>query len=128
MSAGLVYDYAIIGAGAAGLQLALALSEDAFFREKKIVLLEAGEKINNDRTWSFWEKGAGKFDSVVYRKWERAAFINDGIYCSVFLIVYNLVIAWVLVHAGKKGNFTFGGRFRVSGAQVYNAIHGRRAV
>ncbi|MFN8153989.1 MAG: lycopene cyclase family protein [Bacteroidia bacterium] len=88
MSAGLVYDYAIIGAGAAGLQLALALSEDAFFREKKIVLLEAGEKINNDRTWSFWEKGAGKFDSVVYRKWERAAFINDGIYLDLSLAPY----------------------------------------
>lgn len=83
-----IYDYAIIGAGAAGLQLALALSDDAFFREKRILLLEAGEKNRNDRTWSFWEKGNGKFDDVVYRKWEQAAFINKGIHLDLSLKPY----------------------------------------
>jgi len=35
-----VYDYAIIGAGAAGLQLALAFAEDPYFNTKEILVIE----------------------------------------------------------------------------------------
>lgn len=38
-------------------------------------MLESSEKNGNDRTWSFWEKGAGCFDAVVHRKWTKAAFV-----------------------------------------------------
>ncbi|MEZ4930893.1 MAG: lycopene cyclase family protein [Saprospiraceae bacterium] len=55
------FDIAIIGAGAAGLQLALAMQRDAFFSTKKILVLDKDQKDSNDRTWSFWEKGAGKW-------------------------------------------------------------------
>ncbi len=71
------YDYAIIGAGAAGLQLALALSEDEFFDDKSILLLDKDEKNTNDKTWCFWEKGCGKWDEIVSNSWEKALFINS---------------------------------------------------
>jgi lycopene beta-cyclase len=63
------YDYAIIGMGASGLHLAMAMSEDSFFQGKKILLLEEKQKNQNDRTWSFWEKGVGKWDNILTKKW-----------------------------------------------------------
>ncbi len=68
------YDIAIVGAGAAGLQLAMAFAEDPEFRDKKILLVDHANKNVNDRTWCFWEKGAGRWDDIIYRKWDHAAF------------------------------------------------------
>ncbi len=65
------YDYIIIGAGAAGLMLADAMGKDAFFSQKKILLLDKDAKQTNDRTWSFWEKGSGDFDSILHRSWDH---------------------------------------------------------
>lgn len=66
-----VYDFAIIGAGAAGLQLALAMCEDDFFNEKKILILEKEDKNSNDRTWCFWETGPGKWDTILKHTWNK---------------------------------------------------------
>lgn len=65
------YHYIIIGAGAAGLNLALAMNEDAFFKDKKILILDKDKKTENDRTWSFWEKGNGKWDHIVSKNMEE---------------------------------------------------------
>ncbi len=40
----------------AGFQLALAFSQDAFFNDKQIALIDPSTKTKNDKTWSFWEK------------------------------------------------------------------------
>ncbi|MEO1263526.1 MAG: lycopene cyclase family protein [Bacteroidota bacterium] len=72
-----IYDIAIIGAGAAGLQLALALGTDRFFADKKILLLEKDEKNQNDRTWSFWEKGNGQWDELISKKWQSGLFYSE---------------------------------------------------
>ncbi|NND07981.1 MAG: lycopene cyclase [Saprospiraceae bacterium] len=74
----MVYDYAIIGAGAAGLQLALAMTEDAFFADKNILILEPDSKVVNDKTWSFWEKGRGKYDDILFAAWDTALFYGGG--------------------------------------------------
>lgn len=68
------YDYAIIGAGAAGINLALAMQEDAFFAEKKILILDKDTKEKDDRTWSFWEMGTGKWDKIITKSWEKGLF------------------------------------------------------
>lgn len=69
-----LYNYAIIGAGAAGMQLALAMIEDSFFKEKKILILEKEAKDSNDRTWCFWEKGNSKWDHLVCKTWSEGQF------------------------------------------------------
>ena len=61
------YDYIIIGAGAAGLLLADALGKDPFFASKSILVLDKDDKSKNDRTWCFWERGAGQFDELVHK-------------------------------------------------------------
>lgn len=73
-----VFDYAIIGGGAAGLQLCLAMLDDPYFEEKQILLLEKAAKTENDKTWCFWEKGNGRFDEILTQSWNKAAFITPG--------------------------------------------------
>ncbi len=68
------YDYIIVGAGASGLQLALAFVGDDYFSQKKILLLDKDSKTNNDKTWSFWESGDGQWDSIIYKSWSKADF------------------------------------------------------
>lgn len=68
------FDYIIIGAGAAGLMLADAMIKDDFFIGKSILLLDKDTKQINDRTWCFWEKGEGQFDTIVYKKWNHIYF------------------------------------------------------
>jgi lycopene beta-cyclase len=68
------FDYAIIGAGAAGLHLCLAFIEDDYFSNKKILVLEKDTKTENDRTWCFWEKGKGKWDHLLHRSWKKGYF------------------------------------------------------
>ncbi len=70
------FDIAIIGAGAAGLHLALAMQSDAFFSNHRILILEKDRKDSNDRTWSFWEKGAGKWDALIEHSWEMGDFFS----------------------------------------------------
>lgn len=70
----LQYDYIIIGAGAAGLMLADTMGKDPFFANKSILLLDKDTKETNNRTWCFWEKGEGKFDAIVYKKWNHIFF------------------------------------------------------
>ncbi len=72
------FDFAIIGAGAAGLQLALAMLDDDYFREKKVLLIEREVKDKNDRTWCYWEEGNGKYDGLLYKRWERGVFVGMG--------------------------------------------------
>ena len=68
------FDYIIIGAGAAGLMLANAMVNDDFFSKKSILLLDKDAKTSNDRTWCFWEKGEGQFDSIVSKTWNHIYF------------------------------------------------------
>ena len=68
------FDYAIIGAGAAGLHLCLAMIENDYFSNKHILILEKDTKTENDRTWCFWEKGNGKWDHLLHCKWNNGYF------------------------------------------------------
>ena len=72
------FDYIIIGNGLAGLQLALAFSKDKFFKNKQIALIDPSAKIENDKTWSFWEEGKGSWDNIVYKTWNKAYFYSNN--------------------------------------------------
>lgn len=65
------YDYIIVGAGAAGLLLADSLGKNPFFASKSILVLDKDPKTQNNRTWCFWEKGEGDFDSLVHKTWNN---------------------------------------------------------
>lgn len=71
------YDYIIIGNGIAGFHLALALSQDPFFNNKQIALIDKSQKTVNDKTISFWEQGTGKWDSIVIKSWNEALIFTN---------------------------------------------------
>ena len=69
-----LYHYAIIGAGAAGIHLALAMRNDAYFNDKQILIVEKSTKSSNDRTWCFWESGTGPWDELLHHSWGAGHF------------------------------------------------------
>lgn len=71
------FDYIIVGNGLAGLQLALSFAQDSFFAEKQIALIDKSTKHENDKTWSFWEKGKGKWDNIIQKSWQEALFYSS---------------------------------------------------
>src|SRR5689334_4169945 len=71
------YDYIIAGAGCAGLSLAVHMIVSGEFNNRQILIVERDNKINNDRTWCFWETGRGPFEDIVIKKWKKAWFHGD---------------------------------------------------
>jgi lycopene beta-cyclase len=66
----IVYDYAIVGAGAAGLNLAMAMNHDGFFDDKKILIVEKSQKSENDKTW----------DQAQFLSTDQSLSLNMGVY------------------------------------------------
>lgn len=74
----MIYDYAIIGNGLAGLQLALKMITDPFFKDKYIVLIDPSKKNNNDKTWSFWETGHSQWNEITHQSWKKATVFTSN--------------------------------------------------
>ena len=83
------FDYIIIGNGLAGLQLSLQLSNDPFFDNKQIALIDKSDKDVNDKTWCFWEKSLGKWDDIAYKTWGFAKFYSSKKTLNLALKPYN---------------------------------------
>ncbi len=71
------FDFVIVGAGASGLLLADAMGKDPFFSDSTILVLEKKRKTQNDRTWCFWEKGDGAFDTLLAKSWPKIYFAGQ---------------------------------------------------
>ncbi len=82
------YHYIITGAGCAGLTLLMRMMEDPFFADKKILVIDWEKKNKNDRTWCFWERGAGLFESIVFHQWKEVHFYSDDFYSKLDLAPY----------------------------------------
>lgn len=61
------YDIVIIGGGAAGLNCAMELANT----ELSVCIIEKEVKNTNDRTWCYWEQGAGKYDHLLHHSWDK---------------------------------------------------------
>ncbi|MCC6288505.1 MAG: lycopene cyclase [Chitinophagaceae bacterium] len=81
------YDYIIIGAGCAGLSLLMRILDNNI--DAKVLLLDKTAKNTNDRTWCFWEKQAGYFDAIVYRKWDELNFCDESCCTNLALDAYS---------------------------------------
>lgn len=68
------YHYIFAGSGLSALMTVYQMVLSGKFKEKKILLLDADSKKNNDRTWCFWEKPNGDYEHLVYKKWDTAIF------------------------------------------------------
>lgn len=70
------YDYILAGGGCAGLSLLWHFLRFPELRNKRILVFEPEAKSANDRTWCFWEKGEGWFDSILSANWPGARFVG----------------------------------------------------
>lgn len=58
------------------MSVLVRMLQDTFFDGKKVLVIDAAEKNTNDRTWCFWEKGTGVFESIVSHAWCRLNFFS----------------------------------------------------
>ena len=82
------FDYIIIGHGLAGLQLALGFMNDDELKHTKIALIDPSNKAVNDKTWSFWETGSSKWDTIIEKSWKTALFHSKNQSLSIHLKPY----------------------------------------
>ena len=71
------FDFIICGGGASGILLLRALRQDSYFEDQTILIIDKELKSGNDRTWCYWEKPIGEFDSILTQKWGRAQFSSE---------------------------------------------------
>lgn len=72
------FDFIITGGGGAGLSLAVRMLKAGALAKKTLAIIEKGDKNKNDRTWCFWEKGEGLFESIVHHQWEHLHFYSNN--------------------------------------------------
>lgn len=71
------YDYIFAGAGLSALMTVYRMLQSGDFTNKSILLIDANNKKNNDRTWCFWEKGPGAFEPIITARWRWALFADQ---------------------------------------------------
>ena len=108
------YDYIIAGAGCSGLSLLYKILQTHSLQKKSILVIDKNQKKNNDRTWCFWEKNPGPFESIVYARWNTLEFISDDTNKKVDLGQYTYKMIqgihfynFVLEYAKKFKNVVF---------------------
>ena len=73
------YDYIVSGLGCAGMSFLVRLLDSGKFADKKILAIDQSEKNSNDRTWCFWEKSPGPFESIVHQSWDHLRFFSEQV-------------------------------------------------
>jgi len=109
-----IYDYIILGAGLSGLGIALKLTEDPFFQNKKILLLDKQQKTEDDRTWCFWHRGDCDWETIINKKWPKIGFKSAGFEAEIpiYPYTYNKIKAseyyeYCFERLQKSGQVTF---------------------
>lgn len=64
------------------------MMQEPFFTDKRILVIDQSPKKANDRTWCFWEKEAGLFESIVYHRWELLDFFSAGFSATLSIQPY----------------------------------------
>jgi len=73
------YDYIIAGSGLAGLSLLVGLLRDKTLQNKSILVIDSQEKIQNDRTWCYWENKPGPLEHLVTKEWRTLQFFSPTV-------------------------------------------------
>ena len=75
------FQYIIIGAGCAGLQLAKALLEQSSDLVSSILLIDA-EKAHQEKSWCFWHDNDHPYRHLVRNEWSHVEFVAESLKVS----------------------------------------------
>ena len=107
-------NYIILGAGASGLLLAYRMSQDTFFDDKSILIIDKEKNKSNDRTWCYWENGEGEWDELLTKVWPKIFFGSDAHSSTIDISPFNykMIRSEVFYNSlwnkiNLKSNFTF---------------------
>jgi lycopene beta-cyclase len=76
-------DVAVVGAGGAGatvlVQLARRLARQAGLGDHHptVAIVDPVHRTGRDRTWCFWDAGAGAVDAAIHRQWRTVLLVDD---------------------------------------------------
>ena len=82
------FDYIFSGTGLAALMTVYKMVLSGSFTEKSILLLDENQKKTNDRTWCFWAKEETIWESIIFKKWDSALFVNEKFHRDLALNPY----------------------------------------
>lgn len=88
MNSSITYDYAIIGFGAAGANLAMEMARDAFFASKSILIIDENLSRPIAKKWSFWST-AQETTFPIIKTWRKANFISTEVNKEIDLENYH---------------------------------------
>lgn len=77
MKADLQFDYIIVGSGLSGLHLSYCFLNDKYFNNHKILIIDKLKTIKENKSFSYWEQGKGKWDSIIKNKWNKGEFFSQ---------------------------------------------------
>jgi len=106
--------YIILGAGASGLLLAYRMSQDRYFDDKSILIIDKVKDKGNDRTWCYWEEGEGEWDELLTKKWSKVFFGSEDFTNTLDISPYTYKMIrsqkfyhklWRIIE--RKSNFIF---------------------
>lgn len=73
----MIFDYAIIGAGASGSLLASSMLASEHFSKSKLLILDRPDVHFKDRTWCFWSDKPHPLEHLVSHRW-KAIYAGDA--------------------------------------------------
>ncbi len=108
------FDYIIIGSGVAGLHVAYQFSENKFFDNKRIAIVDRSIIPKSDRILSFWEKNGGAWDTIVHGSWNSVLFKSADVDLNIHLegytyksLYFKEFSSFCLDKIKRKSNFYF---------------------
>jgi len=83
------YDFIIAGSGCAGLSLLYQMITNGVIEHKSVLVIDPSDKTENDRTWCYWEKEPGPFESIVHHRWNTLDFFGPDLHRRIQLQEYS---------------------------------------
>lgn len=121
------YDYIIVGGGASGLMMAYRMSNDSFFDNKSILIIDKEKKNTNDRTWCYWETENDEWNNIVNASWKNIVFKSEfhSTEESIAPYLYKMIrskdfYSKIWSHLKAKATITFEALNVLSIHQLYN--------
>lgn len=108
------YNFIIAGAGASGLMLAYRMSQDSYFDDKSVLVIDKIKDKGNDRTWCYWEDGDGEWDHLLTKTWPKVFFGSDSFSKTIPISPFSYKMLrsdnfykWLWKSINAKSNFSF---------------------